>query len=140
MSKGRLETVVRVRELQERIARGEVAREQRAARARQQDVVEASDAVASRADMYHTSPTAFAAHRAMLDVGRREVGVAEQRHESAIAEVERSIEFWTAASRQLEGIQRLEQRLNEERRALEAQKAQAEIDDMVITRWKPGTG
>lgn len=138
MSRSRLETVVRIRTLQEQIARGEVERERRNVRQREDDVAHADQAVASRAAQYATSPTAFAAHRSMLDVGLRHVGMAEQRCDLARLEADRSVTEWTAASRKLEGVERLDERINALRQATEALTAQKEIDDLVVTRWKRG--
>ena len=138
MSRSRLENVVRIRTLQEQIARGEVERRRRAERRRADEVAAAALAVATRADHHPASPSAFAAQRAMLDVGLAQVGLAEQRKTAAQVEVAQSVDDWTDASRRLEGVERLERRIDEQARLDEALRVQNEIDDLVVTRWKRG--
>lgn len=138
MSRSRLENVVRIRTLQEQIARGEVERRRRTERQRETEVAEARLAVAARADDHPSSPLAFVAQRAMLDVGLVHVGLAEQRQTLAQVDVAQSVDDWTDASRRLEGVERLERRLDEQARLDEALRVQNEIDDLVVTRWKRG--
>ncbi|WP_420452508.1 flagellar FliJ family protein [Ilumatobacter sp.] len=130
-----MDTVVRVRALQERIARGGIGRERSAADARRAQVDAAMAAVVDRQGRAVPSAGAFVAQRATLAAG---VGALD-RARDALAEanlgVERSIAEWTEASRRLEGVERLEARVLDEQRTADAAREQAVLDDLVVTRF-----
>ena len=136
MSRSRLDTVLRIRSLQERIARGEIERERDVASRREHDVAVAREAVTSRADRAPTSPAAFAAQREMLVVGTQQVDIASATAADAQLDVAHAVAEWTSTRRRLEGVERLDDRLSREAAATDAARAQLELDDLVVTRWK----
>ena len=134
MNRGRLETVVRIRALQERVARAEVERRRAVVADRDRAVRDARDAVDRRAGRAPATAAAFAAQRSMLMVGMGEVEAAGRALEGAHAEVATSLASWTDASRRREGVERLDERVREEQRADDAMRSQAELDDLVVMR------
>lgn len=138
MSRSRLDTVLRIRSLQERIARGEIERERAVASQREHDATVAREAVTSRADRAPTSPAAFVAQREMLVVGSEHIGVASATAAAAQLDVAYAVSEWTSTRRRLEGVERLDERLSREVAAADAARDQLELDDLVVTRWKRG--
>lgn len=137
MNRDRLATVVRIRRLQERIARGEVARDRAAAHARE---IAEQDAVALLDDAelgVPRTPDGLRAHRRMLGRGVRDVGDAAAAVADAHQQVAVAVSGWTRAAQRLDGMERLDGRLAQEAEAERARLEQAEIDDLVVMRWDP---
>ncbi len=136
MNRARLDTVLRIRSLQERLARGEIEHERAVVARCDHAVSVAQHAVEARARRAPTSPGAFIAQREMLDVGTHQIGMAAATSAQAQFGLDRAVVDWTATRRRLEGIQRLDERLASEAVAEDAAREQLELDDIVVTRWK----
>lgn len=135
MNRARLATVVRVRRIQERIARGEVARDRGVVAGREL----AADAAAARLDDVSTTtpdrPTSFVAHRRMLGSGVREVERATDDVRAARARLDGTVRSWTHAAQRLEGVERLDERAAAAADASAERAERVELDDLVVMRW-----
>jgi flagellar biosynthesis chaperone FliJ len=132
MSKFRLARVLRVRELQADIARNEVAIARRAeVQAREELVVRAERYQASLNGAGSNSLDGLLAQRQHSDrlaAHQRRGEVEVQQHEVV---VENRMEDWQRASRRVDGLERLEERF-QENKALEARRyTEAELVDRV---------
>lgn len=137
MSARRIDTVVRIRRLQEQLASADVARTRqqldRAARAEQF----AWHLVAERSTSRARSLDALLAERAMLDGGMTnahrlgDVTVTAHHHNDM------ALHEWRGAMQRLDGIERLSDRLKSAERAEEERKDGVELDDLVVMRWNP---
>ncbi len=136
MNRARLDTVLRIRSLQERLARGEIEHERAVAARCDHAVSLAQSAVDARVERTPTSPAAFVAQREMLDVGTQQIGVAAATSAQAQLELSRAVIDWTLTRRRLEGVERLDERLAREAVAENAAREQLELDDIIVTRWK----
>ena len=137
MSGGRIATVVRVRRLQERLARAEVGRSRAELAARVGHEAALWSAVADRttATPGTMSPDALRARRAMLAggvSGARRAGLGVNVARTA---VDGAMEHWSAAAQRREGIERLATRAAEALQAEQARLDGLELDDLVIARW-----
>lgn len=133
----RLGTVVRVRRLQERLARADVARTRAALAARLGDEAELWSSVADRTGAVPAagSPHALRAHRQMLAGGVAGARRAGEHVVTARGLVDDAMVHWSAAAQRREGIERLADRAAEAGQAEQARLAGLELDDLVIARW-----
>jgi hypothetical protein len=138
MSNRRIDTVVRVRRIQEQLASGGVARSR-------QELTEATDA--EQAAWRLVGDTATAATAPMpatqlvvwrdrldgrvRDATRRGDVTAQAAHHADVALIE-----WREAMQRLDGIERLSERVAAADRAESERAAGVELDDLVVMRWE----
>ncbi len=134
MNEQRLDTVVRVRALRERIARSEVAR--RRIELEQQRALEAAAwaVVGERTSSEHRRVPRFVAHRAMLEAGVHEAQWAAMQVTAADERVATAMSHWQDEARRLDGIERLAERVHAEAAAERERVERNEIDDIVVMR------
>lgn len=136
MTARRIGTVVRIRDLQERLARAEVARRQAEARAAVERERRSWALLVEREATLHgyleagglerRANTLGGALHAALRAGSDTVA-AHTATDAALAE-------WTAAARDHDGVERLAERLDEEARTAEDRRAAADLDELVVQR------
>ncbi len=133
MKRERLQAVLRVRSLQERGARGELARRSTAhhqAVSAEQHTWERLERVADAT----TSTDGLVAMRAVRDAGLRAVESQHRITDETLADTVVARDEWTIAARRVEALDRLGTRLREADDA-EAERQQIlEIDDLVLAR------
>jgi flagellar export protein FliJ len=135
VSRRRIDTVVRVRAIHERLARGEVAR-RRAELERRREAEAAAWAALRRADdRSPTSAPPFLARRDVLRAGVVDAAAHGERTALAAHHVDAAMDGWRDAARRLDGIERLAERLRAEAAAEQERRTRVEIDDLVIARW-----
>ena len=131
----RLDTVLRVRQVEEDRAKGELALAHRA-------LAEADALLERRIDHYGDVPrpeqpmpvSSFLASRDRQEWAARAVVVAGTARLSADAHVAVRRDEWSAAAMRVAALERLDERRHEEHR-LEAQRQEAiEVDDIVVAR------
>lgn len=137
MSGERIATVVRVRRLQERLARAEVGRSRAELAARVGHEVALWSTVADRAATTSGTmePDELRARRAVLAggvAGARRAGLGVTVARTA---VDGAMEHWSAAAQRREGIERLAERAAEALQAEQVRLDGRELDDLVIARW-----
>lgn len=135
MSAERIAAVLRIRRLQERRERSEVASRRLKHRAAEHAARVTWQSVTSRSlDGAPLSAGRLATHRAVIDGG---VAVAKHRDEAAIVAahaVDVQLGTWSVAARRVEGLERLDERLRSSERAERERRAAVEIDDLVLAR------
>lgn len=137
MSARRLDTVLRIRSLQERLAKGEVMARRLEQQRCEADAARARSLVAERA-VPGTSPvsaTNFVAHRSMLGAGTAQADRARAVALGAREEVATAVELWTEASQRLDGVERLDERATADAVAEQQRVDGVELDDLVVMRW-----
>jgi flagellar biosynthesis chaperone FliJ len=131
----RVDTVLRVRRLQERLATVEVARRRAELAAADRRTAAAWAAVSERSDARPRSVGALVVHRSVLadgvDRAQRLDGLAAQ----ARADVTDAVSAWEHAARRRDGIERLDERLQEVARVDGERRAIHDLDELVVTRW-----
>lgn len=142
MNRKRIETVLRVRELQEQLARQEVIRARTFLSERERDEQVARADVDLRADAQGaTTGSALADRRHMLGSGVVHASRLAERTNAAAEEVEGAMVVWRADAQRLDGIERLAERALDEERVEAGRQEAALVDDLVIARWgRGGTG
>ena len=140
MSRSRIESVVRVRRLQERIARGEVALARREVAARAEHRTATIRAVEELAAAAPTAGPAFVAHRRRVDGGTRAVLIATTALVDAAEEVERTLDRWSGARQRLDGVERLDDRLARAEAEASDRRIATEVDDLSVMRWNRNKG
>ena len=134
---GRLDAVLRVRRLQERRARGQVAMDRRRHRLADEAERRTWDLLDGQE---RSAPVLIRAGDALGRYAMRTAGVlaAETQHtatEQAAVQAEASVQNWTVAARRVEGLERLAERLaalvEEDRQRAAAN----EVDDLVLARF-----
>lgn len=149
MSANRMAAVLRIRKLQERRARGELAmrrvdhRTAEHAERRTWELLDARLAAAAAAAtrLQPAGPVSLRGERAVVDAGV--LGAARQHLETAQAaeRVAVAMDEWTVAARRVEGLERLSERLDALAREEEQRLAANEIDDLVLARFgREGSG
>jgi hypothetical protein len=140
-SSKRLAAVLRIRQIQERGARGELAVQRR--RHRLAEIAERRtwtdlDGRASQTvgELLSTAgPNGIVGARLVADAGIRAADTQRDATQSAAADVVTAMDLWTVAARRVEGMERLAERIGtaevEERQRLAAN----EIDDLVLARF-----
>jgi flagellar FliJ protein len=135
----RLEQVLRIRRLQEDMARAELMHAHREARA-------AADAVNARVAEYTSAPRpngeqpydAFNRTQFRLDNAAGAITVARAGYRHALAVVEDRRADWTAAHQRVAALERLETRRRDEH-AIEVRRADDRlVDDLVVARHSRG--
>lgn len=134
MTTRRLDAVLRVRELREQLARGDVARQRAVLHARE-DAEASARAAIQVADRSHAvAAPLFLARRAMLAGGAAEVRTAGLATHAARHELDEAAAHWRRTAQRLDGIERLVERLTAEAE-IDARRADAnELDDLVLMR------
>jgi flagellar export protein FliJ len=136
MNRKRLAAVLRIRELQERGARGELARTRRdhetsvATEQRMWEHITAFGTVQGRT----LTPADLHGRQQMVASG---VLSAQSQHivtERALIAVDVAHEEWTVAARRVEALERLSERLIESEREESSRLQSNEIDDLVLAR------
>lgn len=135
MNRRRLATVVRVRELQERLARAEIARSRGVLEARRRAEEQAWSLVHSGGPRQFDA-SMFVARRHVLAVA-----VSEARHEesgvrSALGDVDEAITTWRYEAQRLDGVERLAERVETEFETERLRRDIVELDDLVAGRWQ----
>jgi hypothetical protein len=132
----RLDTVVRIRALQERLAKGEVMARRLEQQRCEDDASRAHQLVSDRArpPAAPTSAHRFLASRSMLGAGMATADRARRAADDARCEFDAAVESWTRASQRLEGVERLDERSIE---AAAAELEGLELDDHVVMTWGP---
>ncbi len=134
MNQRRLDTVVRVRALRERIARSDVARRQIELAGERALEAAAWARLGERSTEVHQRAPRFVAHRAMLDEGVHEARRAGDRVAAAGANVADAMSVWRDEARRLDGIERLAERVRTDAAAELERLERNEIDDLVVMR------
>jgi hypothetical protein len=139
MNRKRLQAVLRVRSLQERGARGELARRsqehQRAVHAEQHTWERLEDA---SKDV--TESGRLLAMQAVRDAGVRAAEVQHVMTDETLQQTVVARDEWTIAARRVEALDRLGTRLREADEAEAERKQILEIDDLVLARRGRGPG
>jgi flagellar protein FliJ len=135
MSTRRIETVVRVRRLQEQLASAEVARTRHAALTAEADEQAAWQLVARH------SPTQSGIAAVLAERDKLEGGIAHARRHgdrtaTAHHHLDLALDDWRGAMQRLDGIERLNERLVATERAEQTRKEIVELDDLVVMRWE----
>jgi hypothetical protein len=130
----RIDTVLRVRALRERIARAEVARRRTTLEQRRAEEEAAWAAVRARSSTGALGADRFVAHRVMLGAGVLEASTAGERVATADGEVATAMSTWQDEARRLDGIERLAERIRTESRAEVQRLEYRELDDVVVMR------
>lgn len=133
MNRSRLDAVLRIRQIQERSARGQVAttrdahRNAAAAEARTWRMLD-ERATASVID----SVAALLGQHAVVRAGMLAAQTQETVTFAAADRVETAVAAWTVAARRVEGLERLTERTAEAERDESARRVANEIDDLVL--------
>ena len=135
MNPSRLATVVRVRRLQERVARGALAGARRDVDARERDRADCRRIVEEGAATTPPRAGAFAAHRQALAVGMDTVRDAETAVVAAHAHVATALDHWRDAGARREGVERLDERVTIAAQHELDRRTSAELDDLTVLRW-----
>lgn len=132
----RLAQVERVRRIQEEQARAEllVAR---------QRLIDAGADLSARVDRFDGRPvrsgatgaSRFRAERTHEEMLAQAVTLARVAEANARLLVNRRVDEWTVAAREVSTLERLDARAREEHEAEAARDAQRELDDLVTSRW-----
>ncbi|MFT7502916.1 MAG: flagellar export protein FliJ [Gammaproteobacteria bacterium] len=130
-----MDTVVRIRGLQERIARADVARDQVLIAERRRYESAAVSAVDDASNSTPTGAAKFVAHRRMLDGGMRDISLAAAAVVVAHNALTSSLASWSIAAQRLEGVERLQERATDSAEAELEHSERAELDDIVIMQW-----
>lgn len=138
MSGRRIDTVVRVRRIQEQLASAEVARSRQTLAAASVAERAARDLVGDRAATEEAvAPvTSILAWRDKLDGGMREIDRRSAVTVRANHHADLAVMDWRLAAQRLDGIERLSDKLRDAARAEEERKAGVELDDLVVMRWE----
>lgn len=136
MNERRIATVLRVRSLQERIARSDVARQRVALEHAQGAERAAWEQLDRHSREAPATAGGFLAHRSMLDGGVAEAHQARYHVAEADRRVDHSIAAWQVEAQRLDGIERLAERVRAEASADLARRTANEIDDLVVMRHR----
>lgn len=136
MSARRIDTVVRIRRLQEQLASAEVARSRQQAEHAERAERTAWQLLADRAVPRARRVDALLAERAMLAGGITHATRLADLTATAHHHADLAITEWRGAMQRLDGIERLSDRLTEAERAEQERKDGVELDDLVVMRWK----
>ena len=139
MSSRRIDTVVRIRRLQEQLASAEVARSRQLLADAKRAEHDAWDLVADRSAEAPPTTGALLASRAKLDGGVIHATKLGHQTVHAVHHADVAIHDWRDAMQRLDGIERLSDRLIEHDRAEGERKSGVELDDLVVMRWERGS-
>jgi hypothetical protein len=132
----RIDTVVRIRRLQEQLASGELARSRQALDLAVLAERDAWQLVADRSGAPAETPDALRATRAKLDGGVTHATRLGDDKVQAIHHADVAMHDWRDAMQRLDGIERLSDKLTEQDRAEDERKSGVELDDLVVMRWE----
>ena len=137
MTTRRLDTVVRIRTLQERLAKAEVMARRSDHRRCDEEATQAHQLVSDRAtpDAAPTSASRFVAQRSMLGAGMAITQRARHAAADARTQLDAAVESWTLASQRLDGVERLDERSTASAAAEQQRLEGVELDDRVVMRW-----
>jgi flagellar export protein FliJ len=136
MRRDRLDALMRVRDIQERRARGDLAMAHR----RHRDAVEAEASTwrdldtRTRRLSEATGADRFRGTRAVTEAGVLAARLQQEVALDAARQVARSEADWTTAARRVEALERLGSRLAEWEQAESDRRAAADVDDLVMAR------
>lgn len=136
MTSRRIDTVVRIRQLQEQLASGELARTRQALELAERAERDAWQLVADRAGDPAATPDALRATRAKLDGGVTHATRLGDEKVDAVHHADVAMHDWREAMQRLDGIERLSDKLAEQDRAEDERKSGVELDDLVVMRWE----
>lgn len=136
MNRQRIATVRRVRALQERIARSEVARRQHLLAEQQRAEADAWREVSARSEDRSGDVSCFRAHRRMLEGGAFDARRAHEAADEAGRALVLAVEAWQVEAQRRDGIERLAERVDAEHRAEIERLAANELDDLVVMRHR----
>lgn len=136
MNERRLATVLRVRALQERIARSEVARRRLVLDGERHAESTAWRDVRVRSAIAPHEASRFVSHRRMLEGGVVDASRAAARTAAALTDVESAVATWHVEARRLDGIERLADRVRIAAATEEQRRDGNEIDDLVVMRHR----
>ena len=139
MSGRRIDTVVRIRRLQEQLASAVVARSRQELADAKQAEHDAWHLVAVRAADAPPTAAALLASRAKLDGGVTHATKLGHETVHAVHHADVAIHDWREAMQRLDGIERLSDKLVEQDRAEGERKSGVELDDLVVMRWERGS-
>lgn len=136
MSSRRIDTVVRIRELQERLARAEVARCQAAARSAAEHEQRSWMLLAERDRALRGAMAGRGLHARSAALGGGLTTAIRAGGRTAAAQVAtgQAIDGWKVAARDHDGVARLAERLAAQARDDETRRAAAELDELVVQR------
>lgn len=137
MTARRLDTVLRIRALQERLAKAEVMARRSEQQRREDDAARAFRSVSDRAAPPAVATTAsrFVAHRSMLGAGMAATAVARQAAADARVELDAAVDAWTQAAQRLDGVERLDERSSAAAASERQRRDGLELDDQVVMQW-----
>jgi hypothetical protein len=139
MNRNRMASVLRIRQIQERSARGAVA----TARRRERDAIEAERTTWRLLDERSTlavrapgrSAAVALAERMAIASGMLAAATQHTVSERSASEVVAATQHWTVAARRVEGLERLAERTRLVELEVAGRKAANEIDDLVLVRF-----
>lgn len=136
MSSRRIDTVVRIRELQERLARADVARCQAAARAAAEHEHASWTMLAERDRQLrgHLVAGGLAARATTITGGLTAALRAGGRTAAAQVATAEALEHWKVAARDHDGVERLAERIAAQEYEDELRRSAAELDELVVQR------
>lgn len=142
MTARRIGTVVRIRDLQERLARAEVARRQAEARAAVEHERRTWALLAEREETLHGHLDAgVLARRAdTLGGGLHAALRAADDTVAAQSATDAALADWATATRDHDGVERLAARLADQADAAEQRRAAADLDELVVQRHATRVG
>ena len=138
MSGRRMATVLRVRTLQERIARGEVGRRRGDLDAARRSEAAAWRDVQARSRLAPSAAARFVGHRGMLGGGVAEATDLAVHTAAAARAVDVALDAWRVQAQRLDGIERLVERMRLAAAAEEARREANAVDDLVVMRHRGG--
>ncbi len=131
----RLESVLRVRRIEEDRAAQQLAESRRAEAAALERQHAAESAYARRGDQRRQQAAAsFLANRVLADAGAATVILARKRHATAVELVDTRRDEWTAAAGRVTGLERLDERGRDAHRREDQRVEAIAVDDLVTGR------
>lgn len=135
MNARRIASIVRVRELQERLARAEVGRRRAELSTAEGDERAAREELRTATAPPMLSVGSFVAHRRALGAGVADADALAGRVVQRRAQVDDAMGSWRFEAQRLDGIERLATRVAELERADVDRREAVELDDLVVGRW-----
>lgn len=137
MSTRRLDAVMRIRALQEKLAGGDVAVAQGALGRANAAEHAAWHEIATVTGLRGQVPSEdLLAQRSLLTSGVGHARHLGRHREAAATEVDAKVDAWQERKQALDGIERLDGRLRAEARATDQRRELAALDDLVVMRWR----
>ena len=136
MNERRIATVLRVRALQERIARSEVVRRRLALETERRAEAAAWSVVRARSATVPPEASRFVGHRRMRAGGVADATRAADRAVEAVAAVDVALTGWRVEAQRLDGVERLVERVRADAAVDEARRQANDVDDLVVMRHR----